>query len=280
MLSLAKMLRVPNCMMMALAVPVGYVVVARGLSLSAEIIFASLTAAVMTGFAIVTNDLADLNVDLINEPDRPLPSGEVKVSTAKAFSILLLVLGLSFALFTKKTLNFVLALMALVFAIAYNFVLKRTGLLGNVVVSLLVALPFMYGAFLCSEQFEVTLVVLLITAFLANLGREVQKGVVDLEGDVKRGIRTVAGRYGVKVAKELAAAFYIAAVCLSPLPLVLGEVSLLYIPLILATDLGFLKSSALLIREGSRDVIRKEKNLVLLWMALAQLAFIIGRYSW
>lgn len=280
MLSLAKMIRVPNCMMMALAVPVGYVVVARGLSLSAEIIFASLTAAVMTGFAIVTNDLADLNVDLINEPDRPLPSGEVKVSTAKAFSILLLVLGLSFALFTKKTLNFVLALMALVFAIAYNFVLKRTGLLGNVVVSLLVALPFMYGAFLYSEQFEVTLVVLLITAFLANLGREVQKGVVDLEGDVKRGIRTVAGRYGVKVAKELAAAFYIAAVCLSPLPLVLGEVSLLYIPLILATDLGFLKSSALLIREGSRDVIRKEKNLVLLWMALAQLAFIIGRYSW
>lgn len=280
MLSLAKMLRVPNCMMMALAVPVGYVVVARGLSLSAEIIFASLTAAMMTGFAIVTNDLADLNVDLINEPDRPLPSGEVKVSTAKAFSILLLVLGLSFALFTKKTLNFVLALMALVFAIAYNFVLKRTGLLGNVVVSLLVALPFMYGAFLYSEQFEVTLVVLLITAFLANLGREIQKGVVDLEGDVKRGTRTVAGRYGVKVAKELAAAFYIAAICLSPLPLVLGEVSLLYIPLILATDLGFLKSSALLIREGSRDVIRKEKNLVLLWMALAQLAFIIGRYSW
>jgi geranylgeranylglycerol-phosphate geranylgeranyltransferase len=277
---LIAMLRLPNCFMMASAVLVGYIVMARRIDLSTNIFFASLAAMMMTGFANVTNDLADLSVDLINEPDRPLPSGTVKVSTAKVFSVILLTLGLAFALITEKLLNLLLALVALISATGYNFYLKRTGLLGNTVVSLLVALPFLYGAALYSEQLGVTLVVLLLTAFLANLGREVQKGVVDVEGDVTRGIRTVAGRYGVEAARKLASALYISAVCLSPLPLLLGEVSLLYLPPILVTDLGFVKSSLFLLGEGERGKIKREKNLVLLWMASAQVAFVTGRYNW
>jgi len=278
--SLITMLRLPNCVMMASAVLVGYVVMARRLDLSMNILFASLTAMLMTGFANVTNDLADLSVDLINEPSRPLPSGTVKISTAKVFSVILLTLGLAFALLTEKFLNFILVLIALVSATSYNFSLKRTGLPGNAIVSLLVALPFLYGAILYSERLEVTLTVLLLTAFLANLGREVQKGVVDVEGDVARGIRTIAGRYGAEVARKLASAFYISAVFLSPLPLALGEVSLLYLPPISVADLGFVKSSVFLLRGGEREKIRREKNLVLLWMALAQIAFITGRYNW
>jgi geranylgeranylglycerol-phosphate geranylgeranyltransferase len=265
--------------MMALAVLAGHVVVGRVLNLSANLLFAMLTAIMMTGFADVVNDIADLRIDIINEPNRPLPSKRVSVPAAKVFSLVLLSTGLLSAFLTGTVLNIGLALIAGMSAAAYDFLLKSTGLFGNTIVSLLVALPFLYGAALWPNWLEITLFVLFATAFVANLGREIQKGIIDVNGDRERRISTVAVTHGIRTAGLAASAFYILAVCFSVIPPLLRTVSLIYLPLILLVDLGFLRASIRLLKPRIQDNMKKEKNLILIWMALAELAFIAGRYS-
>ncbi len=49
------------------------------------------------------------------------------------------------------------------------------------------------------------------------MGRELVKGAIDVAGDVKVGVRTVANVYGVRAAVTLAVIFTLAAVAVSPL---------------------------------------------------------------
>ncbi|MFX1562309.1 MAG: UbiA family prenyltransferase, partial [Promethearchaeota archaeon] len=63
-----------------------------------ELIFVLLTAT-LTYFCVasagnVVNDIYDLEVDRVNRPNRPLPSGAMTVRQAKAWTVTLLVLGL------------------------------------------------------------------------------------------------------------------------------------------------------------------------------------------
>jgi geranylgeranylglycerol-phosphate geranylgeranyltransferase len=125
---------------------------------------------------------------------------------------------------------------------------------------------------------EVRLNVLLFAsmAFLSNTGREITKGIVDVQGDKTANVKTVAVRYGEKNAAIAAASFYMLAVLLSPIPWLLGLVSFWFIPLVLITDIGLTASSILLLKDYSRENARKTKNNVLLWFVFGLLAFIVG----
>ena len=113
-------------------------------------------------------------------------------------------------------------------------------------------------------------------AFLANLGREINKGIVDVPGDASRGVETVAVLWGPRAAAFLAASCYLAAVCLSFLPPLSGSVSWAYLPFIAITDIGFAWASASILKDQSRENARKVKNAVLLWMTTGMLGFIAG----
>jgi geranylgeranylglycerol-phosphate geranylgeranyltransferase len=113
-------------------------------------------------------------------------------------------------------------------------------------------------------------------AFLSNTGREITKGIVDVEGDKKEGVKTIAVRYGSKIAAIIAVLFYVLAVLLTPIPLVLGFVSLWFIPFIIITNGAFLVSSIFLLNDYSRDNARKIKNIILLCFSLGLSSFLIG----
>jgi len=113
-------------------------------------------------------------------------------------------------------------------------------------------------------------------AFLANTGREITKGIADVEGDRLRGVKTAAMLWGGKTAAILASAFYLASVVLSSVPVALREVNFLYLPLILVTDLGFLYSSLSILRDYSRENSKRTKRMVMIWMLLGLLALILG----
>jgi geranylgeranylglycerol-phosphate geranylgeranyltransferase len=113
-------------------------------------------------------------------------------------------------------------------------------------------------------------------AFLSNTGREITKGIVDTKGDSAQGIKTLAVRYGDKKAAVASAIFYVSAVALTPIPLLLGLVSIWFIPFVLVTDVGLVVSSAVLLKNYSREKARKIKKLVLLWFVFGLLAYIFG----
>ena len=263
--------------MMGFAVVVGETIALRGGFEPRSAALGYLTGFFLTAASMVINDYYDLEIDRINNPKRPLPAGIVSLTEAKFFALLCVVAGL-IAAFSINLPSLAVAALATLSMLGYNAKLKPTGLLGNGIVSANVAVPFVYGGF-AVNSLAPSLLVFALLAFLSSLGREVTKGIVDVPGDSKRGIRTVAARYGATNAARLAVCLYVAAVSLSVLPIALDTVSALYLLFVLASDAGFLLSSASLVRDSSVSNSRRVKTRVLLWMTLGLLAFLAGAFG-
>jgi len=264
--------------MMGFAVIVGAsLVLAEPVTLELGI---SLMLGFVTGFTLAAasmsvNDYYDMEIDKVNEPGRPLPEGVVKPREALVFAAFLTVVGLAAAVRTSLSC-LGLAAVAWVVAVSYNTRGKRTGLPGNFLVGACMAIPFLYGSLVVKDWLDQTALLFAAMAFLSGTGREVAKGIVDVEGDKSKGIRTVAISQGEKAAAILASFFFLSAVLLSSLPVFLNLVRFWYVPFVVITDLGFIASSVLLVRDPSRANAKRIKNLVLVWMTLAMVSFFAG----
>jgi len=275
-----RLMRPPNCVLMGFAVIVGA-------SLShtfSTALYLNLTCGFITGFMLTAasmtiNDYYDRETDAINEPKRPIPSGLIKPREALAFAFVLTVVGFA-AAFANTYLTGILcsaiAMVAWIVFVTYTVVGKRSGLPGNFLVSICVAIPFIYGSCTVAGAVELNILIFASIAFLSNTGREITKGIVDVQGDKARNIQTLAVRYGAKNAAIAATMFYLSAVLISPTPLLLQLVSFWFIPLVAVTDFGLAASSFMLLRDYSRKNARKIKNVVLLWFIIGLLAFIVG----
>ncbi|MEM2988729.1 MAG: geranylgeranylglycerol-phosphate geranylgeranyltransferase [Candidatus Bathyarchaeia archaeon] len=273
-----RIIRPINCLMTGLAVLVGTLIALaipgpEGVNHRLPLGFS--TGFLLTGASMAVNDYYDRHIDAINEPDRPIPSGLVKPWEALALTVVLAALGLLAAHSTSPEC-FMIALASLAISLLYSTKGKRTGLIGNLMVSACVAIPFLYGGFVAGRGLEPLLVIFASMAFLSNAGREVTKGIADAEGDRARGIRTVAVAKGNRTAAELALALFSLAVALSAIPPFSGLVSAWYIPPVVVADLGFLRSSLRVLRNPSRPEALKAKGSALLWMALGMAAFLAG----
>jgi len=268
-----RLLRPVNSVMVGLAVLVGAYLAEPNPSLwdvwGTALGF--VTGFTLTGFSMVLNDYFDRDIDAVNEPSRPIPSGAVKPSEALVYASLLSVVGLTTSMLTG-TGCLMLAALSTVLSIGYTSYGKRLGLVGNMMVSGCIAIPFLYGGLLVGTP-RLSNLLAASTAFLSNTGREVTKGIVDLEGDRRFGVETVAVRYGCRRAAYVAAALYTSAVLLTPIPFFTGDATLGYLIAVAVTDLGFLYSSIRLLKDPSRGGARRVKNQVVVWMLLGLLAF-------
>ena len=268
------LVRIPNCLMIGLAVLVAETIGLGTLPNPTQAIFGFLTAFLLLAGTMVFNDIQDVQVDRVNSPNRPIPSGKVTIRQAYGLSVVFSAFALLSSL-VLGILTFLTALFALALMAYYNTHGKRTGLLGNVVVSFNVALPFFFGG-LAVNSLRPLLFIFFLLAFLANTAREVAKGIADVAGDSSKGIMTIAVTQGPKRAAELAAAFFFVAVLLSFLVPVLDQrVSMLYYPIVVVADLGFLYSSYRLIRDPTATTVRKVKSQVLVWMLLGLVGFFV-----
>lgn len=273
-----RLTRPLNSSMMGIAVIIGEAIAIRGLPSQTPSVLGFTTAFTLTAASMVVNDYYDRAVDAVNEPDRPIPSGVVSTREALALAALLSVSGLVAAGLTSiPCLS--LAAISLITSMGYNTKGKEAGLVGNFMVSGCVAIPFVYGGLVAmsvGEGFKASLLIFAIMAFLSNTGREVTKGVVDVEGDRVRGVRTISILFGPRGAALVASAFYLSAVGMSAVPWLYGMVSMAYLPFVLVADAGFILSSCLLLNNYSRENARRVKGLVLVWMGLGLVAFVTG----
>jgi len=273
-----RIVRPVNCVMIGFAVIVGAALVGIDFfSVDAWflLLYGFLTGFFLTAGSMVVNDIVDREIDAINEPARPIPSGAVSLMQARVFAGVLAVVGFVFAVVTSWQCLVIAVFSWVVFA-GYSLWGKRAGFFGNLLVSVCVVIPFVYGGFVVGKGFAASSFVFVVIAFLSNTGREVTKGVVDVEGDERKGIKTLAVRFGVRVAVVVAVVFYVSAVVLSVLPLKFGLVSLWFVPFVLVTDAGLIASSVWLLRDFSRENARRVKNLVLVWFLFGLVAFLAG----
>lgn len=274
-----RLMRPINCAMMSFAVLVGAVLANPSFSnfFWLNILFGALTGFILTAASMAVNDYYDRDIDAINEPSRPIPSGTVTPKAALVFTGTFSVIGFVFAYLTS-IICLVAAVIAWTIMLTYSTIGKRSGLPGNFLVSACVATPFLYGSLTVVNAVQLNVLLFCAMAFLSNSGREITKGIVDVKGDSAENVKTLAVRFGEKKAAAAAVAFYVFAVCLSPLPLVLGLVSLYFVPFVLVTDVGLIGCSVLLVKNPSRENARRIKKLVLLLFIMGLLAFIFGMF--
>jgi geranylgeranylglycerol-phosphate geranylgeranyltransferase len=237
-------------------------------------VYGFLTGFLLLASSMVLNDYFDREIDAINDPKRPIPSGVVTTSEALSFALILGSLGVLSSAYTGIA-TLLIAFISLALAASYNAKLKKTGLLGNALVSTNVAVPFVYGGFAVGSP-TWSLGIFALLAFLASVGREIVKGIVDVPGDTARGVRSIAATKGNATAAKYGAVFFIVAVALSTLPLALGLVTLYYIPLVVICDMGFLLTSYSILSNSSPQSAKRNKKYVLVWMMFGLLAFLLG----
>ncbi|MCP8321943.1 MAG: UbiA family prenyltransferase [archaeon] len=277
-LGVVRMLRLKNCFMIGFGVVVGETIALGGGFNLTYGLLGFFTAFLLMAATMALNDYFDLEVDLVNNPTKPIPSGIVSLREAVAYAFILGFLSLALA-WLINPYCMAIALSALLLMVYYNAAGKKTGFFGNLVVSCCVALPFIFGGFAVGDVKPVLWFFTLL-AFLSNVGREVAKGIVDVRGDAAKNIRTIAATHGGGIAAKVAVLFFISSVALSPLPWMLGLVSILYLPFVLLSDAGFIYSSLSLLRDFTPKNAESTKNMALVWMLLGLVAFLAGSYRY
>lgn len=275
--SFARLIRPVNCIMMGCAVIVGAALASsqRFGELWPNLVYGFVTGFTLTAASMTTNDYYDRKIDAINEPNRPIPSGSVAPKEALAFAFILTAVGF-FAAHLTNVLCLLASVIAWIIFVIYTTVGKRSGLPGNFLVSACVATPFVYGSIAIVGVVQLNVLIFSSMAFLSNTGREITKGIVDVQGDKAQNVKTLTMRYGDRAAASAAVIFYLSAVALSPIPWLLKLVSLWFVPFVVVTDLGLIVSSLMLAKDFSRENARKVKKTVLLWFIIGLLAFVFG----
>lgn len=276
-----RLMRPVNCLMMGFAVIVGAAIANPQFSnvFWLNLFYGFITGFMLTAASMTINDYYDREIDAINEPNRPIPSGMIKPKEALTFAFVLTAIGFAAALANAYLMSlfcFLIAIIAWVVFATYTTVGKHSGLPGNFLVSTCVSISFIYGSYAVVGKIEPNVLIFASMVFLSITGREITKGIVDVKGDKVQNVKTLAVRYGEKTAAAAAAFFYLSAVFLSPMPWLLSLVSLWFIPLVAITDFGLAASSLLLLSDYSRENARKVKNVVLLCFIMGLLAFLIG----
>ncbi|MGQ9506581.1 MAG: UbiA family prenyltransferase [Candidatus Bathycorpusculaceae bacterium] len=274
-----RLMRPINCLMMGFAVIVGAALVNPKVlgGLWQNFTYGFVTGFALTAASMAINDYYDREIDAINEPNRPIPRGLIQPKNALIFASALTIIGFISA-FLTSILCFLIAILAWIIFVTYTTIGKRSGLPGNFLVSTCVSMPFIYGSVVAVNRVVSNVLIFVLMVFLSNTGREITKGIVDVQGDRMQNVKTLAAIYGEKKAAITAALFYLFAVVLSPIPWLLGKVSFWFLPFVAITDFGLLASALMLVKDFSRKNARRIKKTVLLWFLIGLLAFIAGAF--
>jgi geranylgeranylglycerol-phosphate geranylgeranyltransferase len=252
---LIALTRPVNSLVAGLAAVLGYIIATGTLepfSLILLPIVFSLTAA-----GNIFNDLCDLEIDRINRPGRPLPSGKVTPGVAGILAATLFSAGLVWSI-PAGLPCVVIAVANSLLLLAYARALKRTVLWGNVAVSYLSASIYPFGGALAGLPGVVRTLPLAGITFLAMLSRELLKDAEDVPGDSAAGARTVAIAHGVRKTGVYAYACAIGAIAVSLLP-VLPWWGPAYLAGIGAADVVILFGAARALRCRTPECVRSTR---------------------
>ncbi len=170
-------------------------------------LLAPLAPMLITAAGNIQNDCADCAIDRVNRPERPLPAGAVSFANARRAMFWLFGAGLGTAIAAGWTAA-AIAVFVVVGLNIYNLRLSRLPLTGNLAVSLMGALPILYGG-VTSVGFTSGRWLIAASAtgiaFWLHLSRELLKDTVDIEGDRAAGRRTLPVLRGPKTAMRAAA---------------------------------------------------------------------------
>jgi geranylgeranylglycerol-phosphate geranylgeranyltransferase len=273
--ALFKLMRPQNDAIVALSVLVG-ATVSGEIGSWAKVLLACASAFFISAGGNSINDFFDLKIDRINKPDRPLPKGAISPPWALLFSVALFLLGMALSLWVGG-LGILVAFGASGLLIVYSWLLKKRFLWGNLTVSLVCALAFVYGG-LATNDFRLSLVPAAF-ALVFHLGREVLKDIEDRRGDLASGASTVPIQLGVNFSLWLCTLVFGFLVILTLFPYILDIFSWLYLLVAIpGVDLVVIYVIWSMWHDRSRSNLHRLSNLLKADMLVGLAAIYAGKF--
>ena len=186
------------------------------------VILAMITVFFETAAGNVINDYFDYKIDLINKPERPLPSGRISLKNGRNYAYLLFlagtICGFLISFLTDNWIPFGIVLLADVILYLYAYKLKSTPLIGNLAVGFMTGFGFVFGGFsINNPDIIMTSIFLGFFAFVMTTAREIVKDIEDMEGDEADGARTLPLMIGERIPAFISAILIVIDSALCPL---------------------------------------------------------------
>lgn len=175
----------------------------------------------------IINDIYDIETDTINRPDKRIIGKHISEKSALTLFIILNVIGVGLGFYLSNGIGksgfSIIFIIASALLYIYSSYLKQLPLIGNIVVSLIVALSLItVGVFellpaitdlnkLAQTTFFEIILDYAIFAFMINLIRELVKDIEDIDGDHKAGMQTLPIILGRNRTNKIVFAFTIIA---------------------------------------------------------------------
>jgi len=188
-----QIIRPLNLLITAFASITAYIIVAEQINYM-FLLFITLSTVLTAGAGNIINDIIDIDIDAINKPQRPLPSKNMKISSAYTWYSVLVAGSLASGFFLGYHSFAAVALVNFIL-LFYTIFLKRRPFWGNFVVAFLGGYLF-YFCSITTGNF-ITIIPLAISAFLFHFIREIIKDIADIEGDKHQRANTMAIHLGI-----------------------------------------------------------------------------------
>ena len=252
-------------------------------TLSIPVILAMITVFFETAAGNVINDYFDYNIDLINKPERPIPSGRISLKNGRNYAYFLFtagtVCGFLISYLTNNWIPFIIVLIADVILYLYAYKLKNTPLIGNLAVGFMTGFGFVFGGFSINNPNIVMISLYLgFFAFVMTTARELAKDIEDIEGDKADGARTLPILIGAKIPAILSAILIVIDSALCPILYFNHIFGFYYLIVIAIAVILFLYSAFLIIKSQDKVTAAKVSKYLKIGMLIAFVAFVAGSF--
>jgi geranylgeranylglycerol-phosphate geranylgeranyltransferase len=249
----------------------------RGFPDAYQMTLVFLSAALTTSGGFAFNDYCDWQTDAIVKPNRPIPSKQLSPSHVVVLSAILFLAGLGTALMIN-IFSFGVVLADTSLLILYSAFLKRkSGLLSNLIVGLLIGTAFIYGEVALLQR--VSLASLSLTFMsMGSIGGNVLRDILSLEGDLKTGYPTLPSKHGVNPSAKIGALFFFLTIVASPVPYLVEAVKSTYLIPIAVWDCLLFYSALSLFKKPDIQNVKRQERLVTMSMILLPLSLVVGAF--
>ncbi|MGQ9805086.1 MAG: geranylgeranylglycerol-phosphate geranylgeranyltransferase [Chlorobiales bacterium] len=240
-----------------------------------ETYLAGFVTILIGGAGNVINDYFDVEIDRINKPKRPLARGAISRTHAFRYWLALNLVALATSLLLTS-LNFLMAVFTIPLLYIYSRYFKRMLFIGNLTISVLVSLGFLYGA--ASTDNVQNVVYPTVFSFLLNLGREMLKDLEDVKGDKALGAMTIPIRFGTTTTLMLTSVIFAIMIGATVVPYWTKQYGLVYFLIVLlGTDLLLLYVMFQAWRNPTKENLYRQNTLLKIAMSFGIASVALGK---
>ena len=260
-----------NCLITLVCVWVG-TWVGRAIFVSIPTIIAACIGFCACAFGNIVNDIFDIEIDRINNSQRPLVSGRVSKSAAISMAVLFALASVIASGFLG-TRAFMLVFVTIAVLFFYAAFLKKM-IIGNLVVALVAGTSFIFGGIVGENALSF---MPFCFALLVHLAREIVKDAIDIEGDRAGSVSSLPIIIGREKSLALSAFLLAILILVIPIPFLLKIMNITYLFIVVVGTYPLIAYVIVqVLRNPQQEKLPRLSRLLKIAMAVGLLGFILG----